>query len=126
MNPGTKQAMKSMAAGLAAALAGIVSSALIKQNDFAPPVKVLIALLPLPAYAVLIAVIVRGVRAMDEMQRRVHLEAAAICLSATALVTIGYGFLGLAGAPQPNWAFVACLMSFLYALGYAVAARHYR
>ena len=121
-----RQAMKPMVASVAAAFLGVIASALLKNYQFAPPVKVLVALLPAPAYAVLIYVILRGVRDMDEMQRRIHLEAAAICLMATAMVTVTYGFLGLAGAPQPNWAFVTCLMALLYTVGYAVAYRHYR
>ena len=126
MTHATRQSLKPMVAGLAAALLGVLSSALIKKNDYPLTVDVLISLLPLPAYAWLIVTIVQGVRATDEMQRRIQLEAAAICLASTALITIGYGFLGLAGAPQPNWAFVSCLMGLLYALGYVVAARHYR
>ena len=126
MTQETRQAMMPMIAGLAAAFLGITASALLKSYQFSLPVKVLVALLPAPAYAVLIYVILRGVRGMDEMQRRIHLEAAAICLMATAMITVTYGFLGLAGAPQPNWAFVTCLMALLYSLGYAVAYRHYR
>jgi hypothetical protein len=122
----TRQALKPIFASLAAAFLAVAASALLKAYAFPMPVKILIALLPAPAYAVLILVILRGVRVMDEMQRRIHLEAAAICLTATVMITITYGFLGLAGAPQPNWAFVACVMALLYTFGYAVAHRHYR
>lgn len=126
MTHATRQSLKPMVAGLAAAFLGVISSALIKKNDYPLTIDVIISLLPLPAYAWLMVSIIQGVRAMDEMQRRIQLEAAAICLVSTAMITIGYGFLGLAGAPQPNWAFVACLMAGLYTVGYVVAARHYR
>ena len=47
-------------------------------------------------------------------------------LIAAAAGTIGYGFLGMAGVPQINWAFVPCVKALVYTVDYGVASRHYR
>jgi hypothetical protein len=71
--------------------------------------------------------IVRSVRRLDDFQKRVHLEAVVIAFLATALAVLTYGFLEKADAVGPmNMVVVAGFMGIFYALGYHIAARHYR
>jgi hypothetical protein len=89
--------------------------------------RILFALLPIPMNLVLLAVIVRRIRQLDEFLRRVHLEAAAIAFLLSALAVFIYEGLQKAGCAGPLNAGVAwILMALFYGIGYAISARHYR
>jgi uncharacterized membrane protein (DUF4010 family) len=55
------------------------------------------ALLPVPFFAWLMWSIVRGVRGMDELERRIQLEALAIAFPFAILIAFAVGLLHLAG-----------------------------
>ena len=117
----------SLAASLAAALLAIVASTILKGGSFSTPTAAAIAMLPIPANLVLLWSIVQMVRHMDEMQRRIQLEAAATALVATVALTLTIGWLEKAHAlPHINWAFVSIVTLVFYMLGLFVAMRHYR
>ncbi len=63
---------------------------------------------------------------MDELQRKIHCEAAVFCLGMTAVGTTCYGHLEWVGAPQLNWAYLWVVLTVLYGVGCALAQRHYR
>jgi hypothetical protein len=89
--------------------------------------RIAIALLPIPANLVLIALIVRTIRRLDDFLRQVHLEAVAIAFLLTGLAVFVYGYLERAHAVRPlNVAIVWLFMAICYGIGYLVAARHYR
>jgi hypothetical protein len=89
--------------------------------------RIAIALLPIPANLVLIALIVRTIRKLDEFLRHVHLEAVAISFLLTGLAVFVYGYLERAQAVRPlNVAIVWVFMAIFYGIGYLVAIRHYR
>lgn len=89
--------------------------------------RIAIALLPIPANLVLIAVIVRTIRKLDEFLRQVHLEAVAIAFLLTGLAVFVYGYLEIAHAVMPlNVAIVWLFMTLFYGVGYLIAVRHYR
>ena len=114
-------------ASVMAALLAVVASIILKSGPYPKPVAALIGLMPVPAYCVLMWAIVRGVREMDEMQRRVQLEAAATAVVGTVLGTLTYGWLEKAGTvPHVNWAFVFIVTLVFYMIGLFVAMRHYR
>ncbi|NIM93653.1 MAG: hypothetical protein GTO18_08070 [Anaerolineales bacterium] len=54
---------------------------------------------------------------LDELQRRIQVEAISIGFGITAIVTLTYGLLGLAGIPQPNWMLVLLIMTFSWLIG---------
>ena len=90
------------------------------------PRKYVVALLPvLPAlwFATLFA---RHFGEMDELQRKIQLEALAFAFSAAVILTLGYGFLQHAGCPIPNWVWVWPLMGTCWVIGKFVAQRRYR
>ena len=74
----------------------------------------------------MIMAFVRHLRAMDELQRRIQLEALAIGFGGTAVLTFGYGFLQGVGFPLLNWTFVFPLMIGLWGIGVAIARRRYQ
>ena len=62
------------------------------------------ALLPVPFFALLIYAYVRGVRGMDELERRIQLEALAFAFPIAILVAFTAGLLDLAGFHgAQNW-----------------------
>jgi hypothetical protein len=84
-------------------------------------------LLPIPANLVLVALIVRTIRKLDEFLRHVHLEAVAIAFFLTGLAVFIYGYLERAHAVHPlNVAIVWVFMAVFYGIGYLVSVRHYR
>lgn len=85
-----------------------------------------VAILPmLPALLVPVAV-VRRLRAMDELQRRMSLEALGFAFGATAVVTFAYGFLQLVGFPQVSWLMVWPVMAIFWLVGQFLSWRRYR
>jgi hypothetical protein len=100
---------------------------LLGRPGFGPSVRMLWALLPIPANLVLLIAIVRRIRQLDEFLRHVHLEAAAIAFLLTALAVFIYADLQKAGCVGPLNVIVAwILMALFYGIGYVIAARHYR
>jgi hypothetical protein len=79
----------------------------------------------IPAVYGLVA-IMRSVRAMDELQRRVHLEGVAFAFATTVVVTLSWGLLERAGAPKLPSVWVATIMIGLWGIGNRIAARRYR
>ena len=65
-------------------------------------------------------------RELDELQRRIQLEGLAFGFTATAVLTLSYGFLQNAGLPQVNWVWVWPVMGACWSLGLAIARRRYR
>jgi hypothetical protein len=100
---------------------------LLGRPDFGSHARIVFALLPIPANLVLVAVIVRRIRKLDEFLRHVHLEAVAIAFLLTGLAVFVYGYLQKAQAVRPlNVGIVWIFMAIFYGIGYVVAVRHYR
>jgi len=100
---------------------------LLGRPGFGSYVRIVFALLPIPANLVLVAVIVRRIRKLDEFLRHVHLEAVAIAFLLTGLAVFVYGYLQKAQAVRPlNVGIVWIFMAIFYGIGYVVAVRHYR
>jgi hypothetical protein len=73
-----------------------------------------------------LVVIMRFVRAMDELQRRVHLEGVAFAFATTTVITLSWGLLERAGAPKLPSVWVATIMIALWGVGNYIAQRRYR
>ncbi|WP_054891535.1 MULTISPECIES: hypothetical protein [unclassified Pseudomonas] len=88
--------------------------------------KTLVALVPVPAMIGMAWAVVRQLRSLDEMVRRIQLEALGLAFVATALLTFSYGFLETAGFPRLSMFMVWSLMGPLWALGTFIGVRRYR
>lgn len=85
-----------------------------------------VSLLPtLPALGVAIAVM-RQIRASDELQRRIQLEALSLAFAGTALITFSYGFLENVGYPKLSMFYVWPLMAVLWIIGGILSSRRFR
>ena len=112
---------------LFAAAVDIGASLMLRHLDLSAAPRIGVALLPVPANVWLLVMIVRSVRRLDEFQKRVHLEAVVIAFLATGLAVFIYGYLQSAQvAGSLNVGLVWGFMGIFYALGYVLAARHYR
>jgi hypothetical protein len=85
-----------------------------------------LALLPMLGVAALVAAIVRHFRRVDELQRRIALEAHAVAFAGTAFATLSWGFLEGVGLPRLSMFCVWPLMAALWMAGALVAQRRYR
>ena len=100
---------------------------LLGKSGFGSQAKIVFALLPIPANLVLVAVIVRTIRQLDEFLRHVHLEAVAIGFLLTGLAVFVYGYLQKAHVVGPlNVGIVWIFMVLFYGIGYVIAVRNYR
>jgi hypothetical protein len=92
------------------------------------PGALAVALLPVPIFAWLIHVLVRGIRALDELERRIQLEALALAFPAALVIVFTAGLLDLAGFHgEGDWDLPRLLPLLLvpYWIGVALARRRY-
>ena len=113
--------------GIAAyAVVLLVTVALLNNMEAGSGWRVPLALAPMVPVVFVLFAFVRYFGRMDELQRRVQLEALAFAFGGTALLTFGYGFLQLVGFPRVSWFFVWPIMGVLWMAGKARADRRYR
>ena len=90
------------------------------------PIKTLVALTPLVPATLALFAYLRFLSRMDELGRRIQLEALAFGFGAAGMLTFAYGFLENAGFPQLSYVFVFPLMIALWGVGGAIASYRYR
>ena len=89
--------------------------------------RLALAIVETLATAVCLIVPAWSVRHLDELQRKIQLEALALAFIGTGILGAGYGFLLDAGVTSGDWgAFIWPAMVGLWAIGYVVASRRYR
>ncbi|MFJ1299045.1 hypothetical protein ACILG0_03700 [Pseudomonadota bacterium AL_CKDN230030165-1A_HGKHYDSX7] len=88
--------------------------------------KIAINLLPMIGALAAAWAIMRALWQMDELQRRIQLDAIAISFLGTALITFGWGFAEGAGLPQLRAFAVWPIMASLWGVGLIIAQRRYR
>ena len=112
---------------IAAALLIMAAAWIGRLFPLRSPARIALALLQGGASAALILAIARPMRQLDELQRRIQLEALAFAFAGTAILGTGYGFLINAGLPEIDWgSWIWPGMVCLWALGLVIANRRYR
>jgi len=111
---------------LAYAVVLVVAVTLLNNTDPGSGWRVPLALAPMAPVVFVLFAFVRYFGRMDELQRRVQLEALAFAFGGTALITFGYGFLQVVGFPQVSWFFVWPIMAALWIVGKVLADRRYK
>jgi hypothetical protein len=89
------------------------------------PLGYIIAFLPIIPSAFAMWAFMRYFRGLDELQRRIQLEAVAFSFLATCLITLTWAFQQNAGLPRFDVSWVAPLLIVLWSLGLAIAKRRY-
>lgn len=100
----------------------IISVTLLKSTDSGAG-RYALAVLPVMPLPFAVLAFVRSMRRMDELQRRIQLEAISFGFGTTLLITLTIGFLEI---PRLSWIWVTPLMIPLWSLGLFIANRHYR
>jgi hypothetical protein len=89
------------------------------------PWRIPAALLPILPIGMGLAVFLRFFGKMDELQKRIQLDALAFSFGATGLLSFTYGLLQNAGLPQVSFIAVFPVMLVLWGLGYFIATQRY-
>lgn len=67
-----------------------------------------------------------AISSLDELQRRIQVEAIAIGFGITAMICIAISLSGLTGTAQPNWLLVPVIMTFSWLIGKLWTRWHYQ
>ncbi len=119
------QLLLAFLAVLAAALAGF----LLRHHALAAPLRLLLVVAPVIASGFYIASLLEWIRGLDELQRRIHLEAAAFSLPMLVLAAMLISSLPHAGIPVPlrwGWESIAAALVLFSTVGLWIAKRRYR
>ncbi len=103
----------------------VLSLTVLIHAQLRGPAATLIAMTPMIPAAGACWAMLRQVRRIDEMQRRVQLEALAISFAGTALITFSYGFLEGVGYPRMSMFVVWPIMATLWVVALFVCHRRY-
>src|SRR6202165_5253268 len=104
----------------------LVGSVVVVQANPEASWRYVVVLFPVAPAAFVVWLFVRALARLDEMQKRIQMQAFGSSRGATALLTFGYGFLEGAGLPHLNWTYVLPLMGALWAVGAAIFTWRYR
>jgi hypothetical protein len=92
-------------------------------------VRVAVALLPILPFVLFLSMVLAEIRSLDELWRRIHLEALAIAFPLAVLLLMILGLMELATGLSPNdWSYrhVWIFLSIFYVIGVLVSVRRYK
>jgi hypothetical protein len=118
-------------AGLGGALFMVlffIARGLLELDTLSTTVRVLVSLLPLPAFAWFLWAFVTAIGEADELERRIQLEALAIAFPLTLLLLMTLGLLQVAVPLSPDdWSYrhIWPFLYVFYFVGLAWARRRY-
>ena len=104
----------------------LVGALVVVQANPAAAWRYFVVVLPVAPAAFVIWLFLRALARLDELQKRIQMQALGFSLGGTALLTFGYGFLEGVGLPQLSWTYVLPLMAVLWGLGAAIFSWRYR
>lgn len=85
-----------------------------------------LALLPLIPVALMVPIFIGYYRNVDEFERRMQAESLAIAGGVTAMLSVTYGFLEVAGWPHPSAWWTWCVLMVTWAIARPLVGRHYQ
>jgi hypothetical protein len=104
----------------------LVGSVTILRANPEAPWRYVVAVVPVAPAALVLYLFARRLARLDELHKRIQVEAFGFSLGATALITFAYGFLEGAGMPHLNWTYILPLMAVFWAVGTAIFTFRYR
>jgi len=106
---------------------GLLAFAMSRMSDQPDdPWRYVIVLLPMVPGVWLALGVVNAISKLDEMERRILLEAAGFAFAVTIVLMLGMGFLSLAGVPSLNGIYVSGIMAVLWVIGKLWGNRRFR
>lgn len=116
-----------LSVALLAAAIDIGAALALKHAELGSTARLAIALTPIPGNIALIVFVLRGIRRLDEFQKRIQFEAVTVAFLSTGVAVFIYGYLQDAHAVGPlNLGLVWAFMLIFYSIGYFLAASHYK
>jgi hypothetical protein len=104
----------------------LVGSVTVLQANPGAGWRYAVAVLPVAPAALALWIFIRALSRLDELHKRIQMQAFGFSLGATALLTFAYGFLEGVGMPHLSWTFVLPLMAILWGVGSAIFTMRYR
>jgi hypothetical protein len=98
-------------------LVTLIGALYLLEYDLNQSVQIIIVLVPIIPGIWLIVSLGRAIASLDELQRRIQLEAIAIGFGISGMLALTYGLLGMAGIPQASWIYVPVVMVLGWFLG---------
>ncbi|MBP5096774.1 hypothetical protein QF008_001525 [Pseudomonas protegens] len=123
---GTKRYFREFGLALLTYIACVLLSSHWLADMNPGPGKIALALVPVVPMVAMALAVVRQLRRMDELARRIQLEALGLSFVCTALITFSYGFLETAGLPRLSMFYVWPVMGLVWALATVAGVRRYR
>ena len=90
------------------------------------PLHYALALLPLIPVALMVPIFIGYYRNTDEFERRMQAESLAIAGGVTAMLSVTYGFLEVAGWPHPSAWWTWTILMLTWAIARPLVGRHYQ
>ncbi len=101
---------------------------ILEQTGLGTGMRVAVALAPIPFFAAFLIRMINGIRQLDELERKIHLEALAVAFPLGILMLMILGLLQRAITLKfEDWSYgqVWPYMFFFYFIGLAIARRRY-
>lgn len=117
---------KEFFAALLAYMVALMLSVTLLAHVESQILRPILALLPMVPGFAMCWIVLRQLRRVDELQRRIQLEAMGVAFAGTALVTFSYGFLEIAGYERLSMFLIWPLMAILWIAGTIIGNRRYR
>lgn len=102
---------------------------LLREFQLQGWVRVAVALLPIVPFVLFLSMVLTQIRSLDELWRRIHLEALAIAFPLAILLLMILGLMELATGLSPNdWSYrhVFVFLPMFYLIGLAISVRRYK
>jgi hypothetical protein len=125
MDANGKRYLKEFGGSMAAYTIMVPVSIMLLRHHEHTALGYCIAFLPIIPSALAIWAFMRMFRGLDELQRRIQLEAVAFSFLATCLITLTWAFQQNAGLPRFDVSWVAPLLILLWGVGVGIAKRRY-
>lgn len=104
----------------------VVTAVLVNARLTLPaPVNIALALLPLLPAGLVLRATLQAVRAQDELERRIQLEAVTFAFVTHFFLSLTYSLLEIVSIPAPNLGMQILQMGALWAVGGVLARRKY-
>ena len=106
-----------------------IARGLLESDQFSQGMRLVVALVPIIPFAIFLMSMLAGIRELDELHRRVHLEALAIAFPLTMLLLMVLGLVELVIPLSPDdWSYrhVWQFLPVFYFMGLALTWRRYQ
>lgn len=121
------QATTVLVAVIALIFSVIVVSWLLETKELGPALRLALVMAPVALWVFALVAYYRLIQRLDELQRRIHLEALAFAFSGLAVAMVACEYLRKAGfisTLKPDY--VLLMMMILWSVGFVIAWRRYQ